>query len=467
MATGFKFPTASVNNLQANYDLIVIGSGSAGMTAAIEAAERGLSVAIFEKMPSLGGNTMRASTGMNAAHSSVQFDHHIVDNTQSFYDDTMRGGHFQNDPELLAYFTEHANQAIAWLNQHGIILNDLTFTGGMSERRAHRPSTKAPVGAYLAIGLQKIVQHLNIPIFPEIEVTELLMHDQQIAGVKINNQTIGTKDVLANTVLIASGGYAKNQAYLQKYAPDLVDYKTTNHDGATGDGMKLATAVGAALVDMNKIQVHPTVQQDFDHVYLIGEGLRGEGAILINQAGQRFVNELATRSDVVAAINTLADGSAYLIGDQGIWNAFPALNFYNHVGLVQTAPTIVELTNTINVPAASLEQTVNTWNNAQRNAQDAEFGRTTGMERGIEQAPYFAIHIAPAIHYTMGGIKINAKAEVINEQGAPIKGLYAAGEVTGGLHGDNRIGGNSIAETVVFGRQAGQQAVKYHNHLTD
>ena len=225
--------------------------------------------------------------------------------------------------------------------------------------------------------------------------------------------------------------------------------------------MKLAEEVGAQLTQMNFVQVHPTVQQDNPHVYLIGEAVRGEGAILVNFQGKRFVNELNTRKIVSETITALPEHSAYLIFDQGVRDHAKAIEFYDKVGLVVHGDTIEDLAKNLKMDPAVLKNTVETWNQAVKAGDDKEFGRTTGMDRDLSKPGYFAIHIAPAIHYTMGGIHINTKTQVLDGNGDVIPGLYAAGEVSGGLHGNNRVGGNSIAETIIFGRQAGQQVTVY------
>lgn len=216
---------------------------------------------------------------------------------------------------------------------------------------------------------------------------------------------------------------------------------------------------------MDQVQVHPTVQQDTGHAYLIGEATRGEGAILVNAKGERFVNELDTRKNVTNAINELPEKSAYLIYDSGIRENVPAINFYDHIGLVEHGDSLADLAANIGVDPETLQATVASWNEAVTSGQDSAFGRDSGMDQTIDHGGYEAIHIAPAVHYTMGGLKIDAKTHVLTESGQPIAGLFAGGEVAGGLHGNNRIGGNSIAETVVFGRQTGQQAYKYLANL--
>lgn len=459
MAEKFIFEPTTIDQLKDHYDVIIIGSGGAGLTSAIQAYELGLSPVILEKMDKIGGNTTRASSGMNAAETFVQLDHHIIDSFEDFYNETFIGGGKQNNPELLKFFTEHGALAIDWLNQHGIKLDDLTITGGMKTMRTHRPSSLAPIGGYLVTELLKYVAKYQIPLFDKIKVTDLLVKDGQISGVK----AVGERDLTINTeaVILATGGFGAGKDLLAKYRSDLLNLRTTNQPGATGDGVKLAQKVGAKLVDMDQVQVHPTVQQDTPHAFLIGEAVRGEGAILVNNNAKRFVNELDTRKNVTKAIDDLGGTGAYLIFDRDIRKRVKAIEFYDHIGLVKTGDTIAKLAETIHLDPQILHQTVYDWNVAVEQQDDVDFGRTTGMERNISDGPFYAIHVAPAVHYTMGGVAINHQTQVLNKDDKAIAGLYAAGEVVGGLHGNNRIGGNSIAETVIFGRQAGQQVFKY------
>ena len=429
------------------------------MTSAIQAYELGLSPVILEKMDKIGGNTNRASSGMNAAETFVQLNHHIVDSFQEFYDETFIGGGKQNNPELLKFFTEHGALAIDWLDQHGLKLDDLTITGGMKTMRTHRPSSLMPIGGYLVTELLKYVEKYQIPLFDNVKVTDILSDNGQINGIKAESDR--EIEIKTSAVILATGGFGAGKDLLAQYRSDLLNLRTTNQPGATGDGIKLAQKLGAQLVDMEQVQVHPTVQQDTPHAYLIGEAVRGEGAILVNNDGTRFVNELDTRKNVTQAIDGLGGTGAYLIFDTDIRKRVKAIEFYDHVGLVKTGQTLTDLATEIKVDANNLEETVSKWNQAVKSQRDSEFNRTTGMERDISDGPFFAIHIAPAVHYTMGGLKINDKTQVLNTDNKVINGLFAAGEIAGGLHGNNRIGGNSIAETVVFGRQAGQQVYKY------
>ena len=456
----FVFPTQSADHLSDSYDLVIIGSGGTGLSAAIQAQQYGLNVAILEKNEKLGGNTTRASSGMNAAESVVQARLGVADSMDTFYQETLKGGGYMNDRDMLHFFVEHAPLAISWLEDLGIKVDDLTVTGGMSKKRTHRPASMAPIGAFLVTNLLKLAADKNIPIFNESKVTKLLKSENgEIVGVEVN----GAKKVNAKAVLLATGGFGASKDLIAKYRPDLKDYRTTNQPGATGDGLKLADKVGAQLEQLELVQVHPTVQQDTDHAFLIGEAVRGEGAILIDHQGKRFVNELNTRKIVSNAITATPEHSAYLIFDQSVRDRVKAIEFYDSIGLVVHGKNIVDLAQNIKVDSKNLEKTINDWNQAVESHDDEKFGRTTGMDRTLSQAPYYAIHIAPAIHYTMGGIHINAHTEVYDTNGNLIPGLYAAGEVAGGLHGNNRIGGNSIAETVVFGREAGKKIAENLN----
>ncbi len=460
-----EFQPTSVGKLENDYDVVIIGSGGTGLSAAIQANELGMKVAVLEKEKELGGNTNRASSGMNAAETNVQLHHGVIDNVADFYHETYKDGGRLNDKDMLGYFVYHTAPAIDWLADHDIKLDDITITGGMSKKRTHRPASMTPIGGFLVKSLLEVVAQEDIPVFNKTKVTKLRRADDgRVNGVEVNADGI-TKVINAKAVILATGGFGASKEYIKRFRPDLESYKTTNQPGATGDGLKLAENVGAELMQMNLVQVHPTVQQDNPHVYLIGEAVRGEGAIMVNGEGKRFVNELNTRKICANAITALPEHSAYLIFDQGIRDHVKAIEFYDKVGLVVHGETIEDLAKKINVDPSNLKQTVTTWNQAVENHDDAEFGRTTGMDRGITKPGFFAIHIAPAIHYTMGGIHITPKTQVLDGNGDIIKGLFAAGEVAGGLHGNNRVGGNSIAETIVFGRQAGQQVALYARSL--
>ncbi|MNW44712.1 Fumarate reductase flavoprotein subunit precursor [compost metagenome] len=448
-----------IDQLKDKYDVIIIGAGGAGMTAALEAKANGMNPVIFEKMPVAGGNTLKASSGMNASQTKFQKEQGIDDSNDSFYDETLKGGKGTNDTEMLRFFVDNSADAIDWLDSIGITLNNLTITGGMSEKRTHRPEDGSAVGQFLVNGLLKNVQEQGIPLFVNAKVTKINETDGKVNGVTIIFNETDEKNITSDAVVVTTGGFGSNMELITEVRPDLEGYVTTNQEGSTGDGIKMIEALGGTTVDMDQIQVHPTVQQEKS--YLIGEAVRGEGAILISKEGKRFTNELNTRDKVTAAINALPEKYATLVFDSGVKSRVKAIEQYDKMGFVISADTIEALAEKLEVPADNLKATMDTWNSSVSKKEDAEFGRTTGMDNDLSDAPYYAIKIAPGIHYTMGGVKINTNTEVLNKNGEPITGLFAAGEVTGGLHGQNRIGGNSVAEIIIFGRQAGIKSAEF------
>lgn len=454
-ATGYT----DLNELKDEYDIIIIGAGGAGMTAALQAQELGMNPVILEKMPVAGGNTIKSSSGMNASETKYQEAEGIKDSNDKFYEETLKGGKETSDKELLRFFVDHSSEAIDWLDTKGIELSNLTITGGMSEKRTHRPADGSAIGGYLVDGLLRNVNEVNIPLCVNANVTEITETDGQVNGVKVLLNEKETKEIKSDAVIVTTGGFGANQEMLEGYNSDLKDYVTTNQEGTTGDGIKMVEKLGGATVDMKEIQIHPTVQQEKS--YLIGEAVRGEGAILVTQEGDRFVDELGTRDKVSAAITALPEKSAYLIFDQGVRERVKAIDFYDEQGFVVEGETIEKLAEKLEMSDKNLAETLEKWNQQVKSAEDSQFGRVTGMENELSQAPYYAIKIALGIHHTMGGVKINTKTEVLKEDGSAIKGLYAAGEVTGGLHGVNRIGGNAIADIIIFGRQSGTEATAF------
>ncbi|MDW8743412.1 flavocytochrome c [Streptococcus suis] len=446
------------SELKDSYDVVVVGSGGAGMSAAISAKDAGASVVLLEKMPVIGGNTAKSSAGMNASQTKFQEAEGIADSNDKFYEETLKGGKGTNDPELLRYLVDNSASAIDWLDGLGITLSNLTTTGGMSEKRTHRPADGSAVGGYLVNGLYYNLVEREVPIFVNANVTKLQENDGAVTGVEV--EIAGeTKKISAKAVVLATGGFGADLEMVAKLNPALEGYVTTNQEGSTGDGIALAESKGAATVDMEQIQIHPTVEQETS--YLITEAVRGEGAILVDANGDRFVNELETRDKVSAAINALDPNHAYVIFDDALKERVKAIAQYEEKGLVKTGATLADLAKEIGVPADKLQTTLDVWNKAVADKNDAAFGRTSGMDNALNTGSYHAIKVAPGVHHTMGGVKININAEVLKTDGSAITGLYAAGEVTGGVHGQNRIGGNAVADIIVFGRQAGMKAAEF------
>ncbi|GAB6085808.1 flavocytochrome c [Alkaliphilus crotonatoxidans] len=441
-------------------DVVVIGAGGAGMTAAIELKNAGANVVIVEKMPMVGGNTIKATGGMNAAETALQKELGVEDTVETFIEDTMTGGYQVNNRELVTIMAKNSSDAIDWLTSIGAPLPELSFSGGATNKRIHRPAEGAGVGAYLVEKFSDNLDALGIEVLLNTTATEILMENGKAVGIKAEGKD-ANYTINAKSVILTTGGFGANEDLYTKYKPELKGYVTTNTPGATGDGIVMAEAVGANLVDIGEIQTHPTVEQTTS--IMITESVRGGGAILVNQEGKRFIDELKTRDVVSKAIVEQEGNYAYIIFDQLLRDNLSAIEKYVENNITQQADSIEELAALINVDPATLSETLSTWNEAVAAQKDAEFGRSTGMENNITQGPYYAIKVAPGVHHTMGGVEINTRAEVISTTGDVIPGLFAAGEVTGGIHGANRIGGNAVADIVVFGRIAAASALEYLN----
>lgn len=439
-----------------SYDVVVVGSGGAGLAAAIQAHDDGARVLIVEKMPTIGGNTIKASVGMNAAETRFQRVKGIQDSKELFYQETLKGGKNKNNPELLRRFVENAPQAIEWLARRGIMLNDITITGGMSIDRTHRPRDRSAVGGYLISGLVRNINKRNIEVMLDTSVTEILMDNGRVSGLALSNEEGETLNIQTRSVIVATGGFSANSQMVVKYRPDLEGFVTTNHKGATGSGIALLERIGAGTVDMGEIQIHPTVEQSTS--YLISEAIRGGGAILVNQQGSRFYNEMETRDKVSAQIIALPEKYAYVVFDEHVRAGNKAADEYIARGLVTSASTPAGLAEKTGMDSQRLAETLARYNGFVERQHDEDFGRKTALRSPLNAGPYHAIRIAPGVHHTMGGVTINTETAVLDSSRQAIPGAFAAGEVVGGIHGGNRIGGNAVADIIIFGTLAGHQA---------
>jgi fumarate reductase flavoprotein subunit len=458
-ATG-KRPTApKAKERREKADIVIIGAGATGFAAAITAHDLGAKVILLEKQPLTGGNSMLSAGGMNAAGTKLQAAKGVKDSPDLMFNDTMKGGKNVADPKLVRILAEGSAGSYDWLQSIGAELTDLGRLGGASVARAHRPGGGAAIGAHIIRVLRKNAADRKIDVRVNSAATQILEDKAgTITGVVVQGKYGKPYTIKAKAVVVAAGGFSASPERVERYRPEFKGMTTSNQPGATGDGIDLGSGAGAELVDMKEIQIHPTVAAGSR--ILITEAVRGNGAILVNHEGKRFVNELTTRDAASAAILAQKGKTAYLILDEGIRKSLKQIDGYFHLGLVKQGATIEELAMAVNVPAAALKETVEAYNKAVEAKSDAAFKRPD-MPRSIATPKFYAIEVAPGIHYTMGGIKINGETMVIDKKGAPIKGLYAAGEVTGGVHGANRLGGNSIAETITFGRIAGKSAAAY------
>ena len=498
---------AAAEDSTVDADVVVVGAGGAGMTAAITAAAEGKTVVILESQSMVGGNSVRATGGMNAGKTVYQDENEFGEsagvektlktaaekyadnetitalaktvseqwaayqaNPTGYFDsvelmelDTMIGGKGINDPELVETLCANSADAIDWLDEHGITLHNVSSFGGASVKRIHRPvnaeGKTVSVGSYMIPLLQENCEKAGVKMMLDTTATEILTDANGAAvGVKATGASGETVTVNAKAVVLATGGFGANLDMVVKYKPELKGFMTTNAPGIQGQGIEMAEAIGAATVDMDQIQIHPTVEANT--AALITEGLRGDGAILINEEGQRFIDEVGTR-DVVSAAEIAQTGSySWLVVDQAMADASSVIQGYIKKGYTVTGATYEELGKAMGVDAAAFAETMEKWNGYVEAKNDPDFGRTS-FANPLNTAPYYAVKVTAGVHHTMGGLKINANTEVLNEKGEVIPGLFAAGEVTGGVHGANRLGGNAVADFTVFGRIAGAAASDY------
>ncbi|WP_047395739.1 flavocytochrome c [Cetobacterium sp. ZOR0034] len=435
-------------------DVVVIGGGGAGLTAAIAAKDNGAEVILVEKAAILGGNTNYATGGLNAAETSIQKNKGIKDSVNIFIEDTMKGGKNTNNKNLVTKMANSSAEIVDWLISKGADLTDLGRMGGQSVDRTHRPTGGAPVGPDMIAALSKTAKNSGVDIRLSTFAESLVYDGEAIRGI-IVKATNGEKYTInSKSVVIATGGFGANSDMIVEYVQSLEGFGTTNHKGATGDGITMAKELNVDFVDMDQIQTHPTVIPT--NSVMITEAVRGNGAILVNRDGKRFVNELDTRDVVSKAELDQKGGSAFLMFDETVKNSLKAIDSYDKKGYLVKGDSLKELAEKLDISAKELEKTFTKYNESVKKANDSEFNRQS-LPTVLNQGPFYSVEVAPAVHHTMGGIKINDKAEVLSNN-EPIPGLFAAGEVTGGVHGSNRLGGNAVVDITVFGKIAGENA---------
>jgi len=479
-----------------SYDVIVVGSGLAGLAAAIEAADAGVSVALLEKESRNGGNSAKASSGMNSVGSEAQKSFHIDDSIDKFIADTLRSGEYLSNTALVDILAKQSKDALEFLIREGrnetLRMDDVIICGGHSVARTHRskpdPSGKpGPNVGWEIVStlLKRVKERPGVHVLSGVKVVDLIVTEADgVVGVMyhlLNESGSGGGELhrlFGRAVILATGGYsADRKGFLAEYAPRISDLPTTNGPFALGEGIKMALRIGAEAIDLDKVQVHPTAFVDPKEPlagtqFLAPEAFRGAGGILLNVKGERFVNELGRRKDVVDAIMyQQVEGSpmafAYLVLNSAARDRHGAgtLSFYESKGFFQSYENVAAFANAINIVPEMLQRTL------------LEYGRLDSDPYGKTVFPtlfsppdekLWVAKITPAIHYCMGGLRISENTEVLlkGELRKPIKGLYAAGEVSGGVHGSNRLAGNSLLECTVFGRIAGLQAAAYVHSTT-
>ena len=447
-------------------DVIIIGGGGAGLAAAVSAHENGATVIVVEKMSRLGGNTILSGGALNAVDPVRQGAQGIEDSTDKHFTQTFEGGDNQGNEKLIRVLVDNVYDGVVWLEELGMKFNDKVFTvlGGMWPR-AHKPSTPLGTG-FISTYQNYIDNNEGIEVLLDTEALELVIKDGRVVGVKAETTK---NDVVLNAnngVILATGGFSVNQEMLKKYNetwPTLEGVKSTNHPGATGDGIVMAEKIGVNLIGMKNIQLLP--MGDPVTGSLSGNIEQGvENRIFVNKSGLRFVDEGARRDVMTKALLEQQDAYMWVVLDSKNYPTEDTKNNFNESikelieqGRAFKGNTLEELAGKIGVSPENLVKTINEFNAAVDAGTADSLGRTL-FDKKIDSPPYYAAARVPTVHHTMGGVEINEHTQVLDVNGKIIPGLYAAGEVTGGIHGANRLGGNALADILVFGRIAGESA---------
>ena len=458
-------PVESTMNDSYEADVVVVGAGGAGLSAAISAAENGAQVILIEKMNNLGGNTLISGGEMAAPGNWLQKEAGIEDDVETFYNDILKGGDNENDPALVRIVADNALNAATWLRDEiGMEFEDyLLFFGGHSVKRSLVP--KNATGVEMIQKLTAKAESLGVQIFTNTAAGKLLTENNTVTGVEAENNGKTITFKAGSGVVLTTGGFGSNLEMRKANNPDM-DEKilSTNSVGSTGDGITMARALGAQTVDMQYIQTYPTCDPETGALLYVGD-VRLEGrAILVNLEGKRFVEELERRDVISMATTQQTGGVSYLYFDEASMQAAGVAESHKTEyedliarGILVKADSVAEAAAHFGINAEELQATIDRYNQYCADGKDLEFNKR-GELTPFEAGTCYIMKSQPAIHHTMGGLKINPSAQVIGENDQPIAGLYAAGEVTGDIHGTNRLGSDAIADIVVFGRIAGQNA---------
>ena len=446
-----------------NVDVVVVGSGGAGLISAIKAKEAGANVVVLEKLPLIGGNTLISGAEYAAPMNWLQEKENISDSIELFKKDVEKAG---GDKELIDVLAKNALDGAKWLKDDIKVewTDELMFFGGHSVKRSLIP--KGQSGKELINKLHAKTEELGIEILTETNAYELIVKDNVVTGVKAKTKN-GELIVNAKSVILTTGGFGANKKMLNDNDKEIDDkILSTNSPGSTGDGIKMAQKVGADVVDLDKIQLYPVCDVETGKLLYTGDTRLVGGAILVNKEGKRFVEELGTRREISLGIKSQTDSIAYQIWDDDSMQKSKILPTHEieYNNLIEgkklcKVNSIDEMAEFFGIDKNNLEDTIKKFNEDSENGKDTLFNlRRLGFK--IEKAPFYCLKAVPAVHHTMGGLRINKDANVLDQNGNIIKGLYAAGETTGGIHGNNRLGSVSITDITVFGIIAGINAAK-------
>ena len=458
-------------------DVVVVGGGGAGLAAAVSAAQTGVKVVVVEKLDILGGSTNVSEGALNAVDPERQKAQGIEDSVETFINTTYTGGHEVGNMELVKYLCENSMAAVEWLESVGVEFSDeIGSATGSLGNRSHYPAENGKVmksGNLYIQTFEKVLGDMdNVTILTGTEAKELLTKSSAVTGVKATGKQGETVTVNAKKgVILATGGFGSNKELLGESNTGVWKHVDVTKLGCTnmalsaqGAGVEMAQAIGAAVTGMSDIQLHPCGTPGTG----LMENIRTSGynRIFANIHGDRFVNEGAGRDTLAQAILDQEDQTYWIVVNNV---RFPSRDWVDNYGgtiagmvaqgVVVEADTLAELAEKTGMDADKLQASIDAHNAVVRGEKEDELGfKPSKSEVELTTGPWYACKKVPTVHHTMGGLEIDTDTHVLNEQGKVIKGLYAAGEVTGGIHGSNRLGGNAIADCMTFGRQAGAKA---------
>ncbi|GLB37325.1 putative FAD dependent oxidoreductase [Lyophyllum shimeji] len=454
--------------------VIVVGGGLAGLSAAHTLLERGANVLLLDKQGFMGGNSTKATSGINGAGTQSQQALGILDNVKTFFEDTKKSARDLARDDLIRVLTGRSGDAVNWLqDRFGLDLSKVSRLGGHSQPRTHRGDAQFP-GMVITYAQMERLEDLavsnpdRVKIVKKARVTKLVK-DESGAVIGVEYVHGGNTETAHGPVILATGGYAADfteNSLLKKYRPEYFNLPTTNGDHCTGDGQKLAISIGASGIDLEKVQVHPTglvdpKDPDAKVKFLAAEALRGVGGLLLDSKGQRFVDELQHRDYVTGKmwenknhpIRLVLNGRA---SKDIEWHC----KHYVGRGLMKRFDSGEALAKEFGVAPEVLKKTFEDYNQSVRTKKDP-FGKKFFQGEWSFNDIFHVAMMTPVLHYTMGGLEIDPESRVLDTNGKPIPGLFAAGEVAGGVHGANRLGGSSLLGCVVFGRVSGDSAAAY------
>lgn len=451
------------------YEVVVVGAGGAGLAAAIKAAQTGAKkILVVEKLDFTGGNTLLSQGFLNAADPVRQPRQNIKDSPEKHMKQTLAAGDFRGDPERVRVLCENAYGAVTWLESLGMKFKDNVIQiFGALYPRSHIPAL--PKGQGYGTVLAKAADKYGVEVRTGMRLVEIVREGGfkgDVLGIIAQDNDDKLHHIRASrAVVLAAGGFSANKYLRELHDPRTKGLGTDNLPSMQGEVAMAAVRVGGYLVGMDFIQSTPGAPEGKKMKLLLNFNVNG--SIYVDKRGQRIVNEGARRDVIRDAVLGTPERYAYTVCDNENFMSYDAVNRAAimkgiEINEAWTAPTIAELAQKMGVDPKGLQKTIDRYNNEfVKNGKDTDFGKqAVNLTKRIEVGPFWACYTGMTVHHTMGGLNTNVKAQCLDWQGKVIPRLYAAGEITGGIHGTNRVGGNAILDCFVFGQIAGENAAK-------